>query len=204
MAPSGPETPAVSLQRERERAVELLGQHFAHDNISMEELERRIELAYRAPSVQDLRGLLQDLPSGETALAPRPEAPVPELYATEEGRVVSIMGQTTRGGVWQPPRRLNVWSVMSETRLDLTEALLPSGVTEIDLHGIMTQIKIIVPPGVRVVSQVSAFMAEVADETSDPPPVGSGAPVVRVTGFVFMAELRILVRRRELLGDLPP
>jgi hypothetical protein len=40
-------------------------------------------------------------------------------------------------------------------------------------------------------------MAEVADETTDPPPVGSGAPVIRITGFVMMTELKVFVRTRE-------
>jgi hypothetical protein len=63
----------------------------------------------------------------------------------------------------------------------------------------MASVRIIVPPGVRVVVQPSAFMATVDDEFAEQPPVGSGAPVVRVSGRVIMSELKIRVRRRELL-----
>lgn len=202
MAQSGPDLP-VSFDRERERTIALLGDHFAQDNLSLEELEHRIEQAYRARDLPALRDLLKDLPAAEDkgTLAPQRVTPAREMFVPEDGRIVSVMSQTSRRGVWHVPRSLDVWSVMSETNLDLTQAVLPAGVTELDLHGIMTSIKIVVPPGVRVVMQAGSFMAEVSDLTDDPPPVGSGAPVVRITGFVFMAELTVTVRRRELPSD---
>lgn len=201
MAQSGPELP-VSLDRERERTIALLGDHFAQDNLSLEELEHRIEEAYRARDLPALRDLLKDLPSAEetATLAPRQSASTPEIFAREGGRIVSLLSQTRRRGVWHVPRSLDVWSVMSETHLDLTQAVLSPGVTELDIHGIMTSVKIVVPPGARVVMQAGSFMSEVHDLTDDPPPVGSGAPVVRITGFVLMAELKVSVRRREALA----
>lgn len=200
MARSDPEHPVVSMQQERERTIDLLGQHFAQDNLSLEDLERRIELAYRASDVAALRALTKDLPApgtpGQVAVRPS-AAPVPEVFAPASGRIMSIMGQTKRHGVWQPPRDLRVVSIMSETTLDFTEAQLAPGVTEVELSAVMAQVKIVVPPGVRVVTEASAFMAEVNDNAVDPPPVGSGAPVIRITGWVFMAELKVTVRRRE-------
>ena len=207
MARSGPDNPVVSLERERERTIEVLSEHFAQDNLSLEELEHRIEQAYRAASVASLRDLTKDLPTEASAPPPatkrgRGQAPVPEIFAPERDRIVSVMANTKRRGMWQPPRHLDLWSVMSEVNLDLTQARLAPGVTEIHLRAIMATVKVIVPPGVRVVVQPSAFMAEVSDEVLNPPPVGSNAPVVRITGPVVMAELKVRVRTRELdAGD---
>lgn len=188
----------VPIEGERERIIELLSQHFANDTLSLEELERRIELAYRATSLPALREITRDLP-GPSAVVPRPaSAPPLDVYAPEYDRIVSIMANTKRRGIWRPARDLDLWSVMSETHLDLTEALLAEGVTEIDIHAVMASVKIIVPPGVRVVMQVGSFMAEVNDDVMEPPAVGSGAPVIRITGFVFMSELKVRVRHREL------
>jgi hypothetical protein len=217
MAPSGPDKPTpVPLERERELTIQLLTDHFAQDNLSVEELERRIALVFRATSVPALRDLTSDLvsqaPEAEPArkggrrgrggkkdaIAAPGDAPLPEAFAPESDRIVSVMAQTRRRGVWQLPRHLDLWSVMSETHLDLTEARLSPGVTEIHLRAVMATVKVIVPPGVRVVVQPSAFMAEVSDEVLSQPPVGSQAPVVRITGPVFMAELKVRVRTREL------
>lgn len=198
MAPSGPEKPAVSLEAERDRTIELLSDHFAHDNLTLDQLELRIEQAYRAASLPALRELTKDLKTDAGAVVPQPAASIPEVFAPERDRIVSIMANTKRRGMWQPPRHLDVVCVMSETLLDLTEARLPTGVTEIHLRALMASIKVIVPPGVRVVLQPSAFMAEVSDEVFAPPPVGSNAPVVRITGPVVMTELKVRVRTREL------
>lgn len=196
----------VTVDGEREKVIALLSQHFAQDNLSLDELERRIEAAYRAASLPALRELTSDL-VGEaargSALSPADVArgAVASDYALESERITSIMSETKRSGPWRPARKLTVWSVMSETTLDLTQAVLQPGVTEIRLTALMASIKVIVPPGIRVVLQASAFMATVSDETIDPPAVGSGAPVVRITGNVMMTELVALVRRRELVAD---
>ena len=187
----------VSMDLERQKTIDLLSDHFAQDNISIEELERRIEDVYRAPSVPALRDITRDLP-GSGTLAPRAAPPVPDLYAPEHDRIRSIMATTKRRGVFRLARYVNLWSVMSETHIDLTEALLSEGVTEIECRAVMASVKIIVPPGVRVVMQAGSFMSEVTDDALDAPAVGSGAPVVRITGFVLMSELKVRVRHREL------
>jgi len=198
MARSGRDTGVVvSLERERERTIELLSQHFAYDNLTLDELEHRMELVYRAMSVPALRELTKDLPGDAPAAAAQAVA-VPDAFAPERGRIVSFMAETRRRGLWRPPRKLDLWCIMSDTRLDLTEAQLVPGVTEIHLRAVMAAVKVIVPPGVRVVVQPSAFLSSVNDEIDDQPAVGSGAPVVRITGAVVMAEVKVAIRRREL------
>ena len=147
MARSDPSPHPVSLEREREKVIEVLSQHFAYDNLTLDELERRMALVYQASSIQSLRELVRDLPSmGEaSASVSRAPAAVPQAFLPERGRIVSVMAQTRRKGVWQPPRQLDVWSIMSETYLDLTQAQLGPGVTEIELRALMTSVKIIVP-----------------------------------------------------------
>ncbi len=192
------------MEGERERTINLLSQHFAQDNLSIEELEKRIEAAYGAATVPALRALTKDLapeaePGAVFAVAPQSRgAAVVADYALEHERIMSIMSETKRTGPWNPAKKLNVTCVMSTTVLDLTQAVLQPGVTEIKLRCLMASVKIIVPPGVRVVLQAGAFMSSVSDETVDPPPVGSGAPVVRVTGGVMMTELIAVLRKREL------
>ena len=201
MAQSGPDKHPVSLQGERDRTIELLSEHFAQDNLTLDQLEQRIDLAYQASSIPALRELTKDLQTDAGAVVARTAAPLPEVFAPERDRIVSIMANTKRRGTWQPPRHLDVLCVMSETLLDLTEARLHAGVTEIHLRTLMASVKVILPPGVRVVVQPSAFMAEVSDEVLEQPPVGSQAPVVRITGRVIMTELKVVVRHRERLSS---
>jgi hypothetical protein len=186
----------VSVEGERERTIALLSEHFAQDNLSMDDFEKRVELAYRAASVPSLRELTRDLTPAAPAGVPASAAPAE--FAAERERITAIMSSTKRSGVWRPARRVDLLSIMSESELDLTQALLQPGVTEIRLRALMSQVRVIVPPGVRVVLQPSSIMGSVSDETMEPPAVGSGAPVVRITGRIVMTELRAVVRRREI------
>ena len=60
---------------ERERAVTDLGDHYAAGRLDRDELDERLELAWRARTAVDLRPLFADLPSGGTSggVAVRPQ-----------------------------------------------------------------------------------------------------------------------------------
>jgi hypothetical protein len=184
------------MEGERERTIHLLSEHFAHDNLTVEELEHRIELTYRASSVPALREITRDLPDDAAAAQANRAVAVPEAFALERDRIIAVMSETKRSGPWRVPKRLDAWCVMSDTELDLSEAQLPSGVTEIHLRALMAAVRVIVPRGVRVVLQPGSVMSSVGfdeDEMAQPP-VGSGAPVIRITGPVVMSEVTVKVR----------
>jgi hypothetical protein len=48
----------------RQVTIDALCEHFANDVMTVEEFERRVDLAHGASSVEDLRALLRDLPGG--------------------------------------------------------------------------------------------------------------------------------------------
>jgi hypothetical protein len=182
----------VSIEQLREKTIELLSYHFAQDNLSLEELESRMERVYRASSVPALREFVNDLPS-EADAAPSAQAvsaPLPAAFAPQRDRIVSIMSETKRSGLAQVSPRLDLLLVMSDTKLDLSGAQLTAPVTEIHVRAVMASAHITVPRGVRVVVQAGAFMGSVTDDTQDEP-VPPGAPVVRITGRVVMAELKV-------------
>ena len=194
--------PAPALDVARGRAVDVLSAHFAHDGMTVEELDRRLDRVYAARSVPELETLVQDIPQGSRALARHSAAVAtwddhdeefhPEAAAESE-RILAIMSETRRNGLWVVPRRLEVASIMSETVLDMRQASLHAGVTDIDITGIMTKVTIIVPPGVRVSNRVFAFMGAARDRTVRDPDAGAGAPLIRVNGWAVMAE--VLIRR---------
>ena len=63
----------------RQQAIDALMEHFANDNLTVEEFERRVDLAHKAETTEDLRKLLSDRPSGDLPVkADTPPGPVPE------------------------------------------------------------------------------------------------------------------------------
>lgn len=197
--------PVPSLNRAREQKISELSQYFATDDLSIEELERRLELVYKSTTVAELEAITADLrtvPVDSTALDAGGAAARRQALARDarQGRFLAIMGESRRTGRWLVPNALRVISLMSDTRLDLTQAVMESGASEIHLTAMWSSCRLIVPPGMRVINEMHAVMASVtsnADEM-DPPGVSrSNAPVIRLTGTALMAEVKVVVRRRE-------
>jgi hypothetical protein len=215
MAPSDPPSsphperrlelqPALPFADARERLIEELSLQFASDNLSIEELELRMERAYKATTVAELQSLTADLPQLGTAAVPaRVPQPIEQaMLAPERERVLSLMSETRRRGVWAVPQRLDLYAMMSDTTIDLTQATLPAGIVDIHLRAICASVKIIVPPGLQVVSRLSSVMSSVGGG-SEPASERAGVPawhgttVVRLSGYALMAEVQTRVRRRE-------
>ena len=201
--------PVPSLARAREQKISELSVHFANDDLSIEDLERRIEQVYKAASGAELESITADLvraaavpaeaPRGSAARAGR--SGVPASYQQPATRVLSLMSSTRRIGRWAVPQKLDVLAIMSDTRLDLTHALLPAGVVDIEVRAVMASLKVIVPPGMRVVIDTHSVMANIQSRADDLPveevPATRSAPVLRLSGFAFMADVQVVVRRRE-------
>ena len=206
--PSSPppeQRPVPSLADDRERVIQQLSDHFANDRLSLEELETRMELAYKASSSADLQRLTADLPSVAAAPVP-PPLPAEELavMAPDRERLVSVMSETRRRGAWIVPQRLDLIALMSDTTIDLTQAALPTGIIDIHVRSICAAVKIVVPPGIQVVSRLSSLMGSVRG--GGEPNVGGGeewktGTVVRLSGWVLMAEVQTKVRRRERTSE---
>jgi hypothetical protein len=199
--------PVPSLSRAREEKISELSTHFANDDLSLEDLERRIELVYKAASVAELEEITADLRRAVTSNAPVPVGKSSRMkvsgtkYELASARLLSLMSSTRRVGRWAVPQKLDVVAIMSDTKIDFTHAAMPGGIVNVHLRAIMASCKLVVPPNVRVVNETHSVMSTVrsrADELlpDDASATGS-SPVIRLTGVAFMSDVRIVVRRRE-------
>jgi len=194
---SGSDEPLPVL---RERAVELLCEHFARDSVDVNELERRLDATQRARSADELRALLDDLPGGAVALdrspAPSEEGAADLRLAEVEPRsrsmVFALLGGSRRRGSWTPARKTSVLAFWGGVKLDYREALLAPGVTEVQVLAVMGGVDIVVPPGIRVESEGIAVLGGFDHVVRAPP--GRGAPVLRLTGLAVMGGVNVSVR----------
>lgn len=184
------------IEVDRERVIQTLCAHFAQDNLSTQELELRFEHAYKAGTSAELHALVAGLPA-----LPADLAPLAPLYAVaNDGRAPAadkrhlvVMSNVRKKGQWTPARHNKVICVMGSAKFDLREALILNGETHFELHAVMGEVELIVPPGLRVECDGFAFMGEFDDAHSEElaPP---NAPVIRVTGSVVMGAARIKTR----------
>src|SRR4051812_7093062 len=112
--------PPASLSRAREQKITELSQHFANDDLSLEDLERRIELVYKAANVSDIDQVTSDLralvPVNEpvTRRSKMEHTVVPSVvdsagvpapgYEIPYSRIAAVMSSVRRVGRWAVPR----------------------------------------------------------------------------------------------------
>ena len=199
VAPSAP-TPepgslqALAVEEARERAIRVLSDGYAYDALTEDEFEWRLGQLSLANSPAEVQALVADLPAADASplTARYSSGTYAGVPAPPAERIRGIMSEVRRDGPWRLPLRLQVRALMSNIQLDLRRAVIPPGCV-IEVRATMSEVKIIVPPGLPVEFDVSPIMG-VAKNDSARFPVAAGAPVVRVTGRAFMADVQVRVR----------
>lgn len=206
---------------ERQKAVDVLCEAFADDRLPVAEFERRVDIAHRAETLDELRALLADLPAPAPPAVRNPPsrgkgqgAPVPARRersrhptlppdaVRETSAIVGILGGGTRRGSWRPARVNYAVGILGGFELDFRDAPLPPGITEVRVLALMGGGEIIVPPDVVVevsgVGILGGFEEQHDFESTRDPE----APIIRVTGFAMMGGASIVVRHPgETSGD---
>jgi hypothetical protein len=200
--------PVQSLARARELKINELSNHFANDDLSLDDLERRMEQVYKASSIAELEVITADLKNAVAVPADMVQAKVvrgrggaPARFEAMPTRIVSIMSSMKKVGRWGVPPVLGVKAIMSDTQIDLTHAVLTSNTIEMEVKSVMASLKIIVPPGMRVIVDTSSIMASVESKADDlalaDASAQASAKILHLTGYAFMSDLQVVVRRRE-------
>ncbi len=195
MAPHGD---LVTLAERKDTARQVLADRYAEGILELDAYEVRIDAVERATDLDTVESTIADLrpdePEPSTALARRVGSVeiVPREQVRTRESVVSVLGSVRRKGSWEVPRRLKVTAVLADVDLDLREARLADGVTEIRVTSILAEVTIIAPPQVRVIMDGGAVLGEF-EGTHTGPADGDG-PVVRITGTAVLGEVQLKER----------
>lgn len=193
----------ADLEITRKRTIDALCEHFATDAISVDDFEARVDVAHRTESVEELRGLLLDLPSGDLPIRledasklpmARPEASVPSTQVRERDSIVAILSSSGRKGRWIPARQSTVVGVLGSVELDYREALLGPGVTEVTAVAVIGSVEVLAPPGLYVECQGMAVLGHVEHEEDNPVNPDLDAPILRIKGVSVLGSVEVRVR----------
>jgi hypothetical protein len=197
--PIAPDPPTALATRPttavRDGAIERLSAAFAEGALDTDEFERRVTVVQRSGSLQEIEGLLADLPL--TAI-PQQTALVPAAQAPAGARTLAVFGSTTRGGAWAVPRQLAVRAVFGNVELDFRNAVLPAGPIDLEVNAVFGNIEITVPPHLAVASDGAAILGSfdhVDRAAHDLPP---DAPVLRIRGKSVFGNVEISMKLATL------
>ena len=177
---------------DRERTANVLRRSGANGQLTLDELDQRVEAAYAAKTRGELERLVQDL--GDARGRPG-EVPV---RAGDEGTrwVVSVMGGSDRKGHWRVGRSVTVLNFMGGSNLDLNDAEFAADVVEMRVFSLMGGSEIRVPEGLDVQVSEFAFMGGNDISRGATPPL-TGGPLLRLRMISIMGGSSLKRGRRK-------
>jgi Domain of unknown function (DUF1707)/Cell wall-active antibiotics response 4TMS YvqF len=189
----------------RERVIALLTDRYAADSITQSEFEARLDQLHAARSASELNSLMRDLevrwPGPAVGAAARDATRVDAQYDAAlrlgepppEGRLLAALGETKRTGRWLVPRRLEMRVMLGEVLIDMRDAVLPTGESELAMVGVLGRIRVLVPPGVVVDTDMDAILSTVRNDAERDDAYPFASTVIRLTGSAVMTEVLVRV-----------
>ncbi|MBL0170393.1 MAG: DUF1707 and DUF2154 domain-containing protein [Gemmatimonadaceae bacterium] len=175
------------MNEQRDAVAQRLSEQFAADRLSLEELERRLDLVYQAQSPAELSALTADLPAPVAMASPV----VRGSHGAMTRSIRTVLGNVERSGAMELPPLLEVRAVLGNIELDLREASF-GPFTEIAIRSVLGNVEITLPAGVRIENDGDGFLGSFECHVAPGamPMVGT-APVVRLTGRVVLGNVEV-------------
>jgi len=206
--------PPAGFEAHRQRVIDALTEAYASDRITVEEYEARAAAAAAADRPGELEDLIADLPvrrspedaprrsrseTPEPPFAPRRPSPPPRpytasypAYGSGDGTVsvACVMGDRRMTGNWLDSDRVNSFTLMGSTRLDLRDADLPeSGPVRIEAFVLMGETVVIVPRELPVRLTTMPFMGEAVARRDVDQNVRGARRWLEISGLVVMGSV---------------
>ena len=190
----------------REETIDQLTLNYSHGELSFEAFQRRLDQALDAETHNALLSLTADLDLVVDSTFMEHKRRELSFMTTSNGavneqKIVSIFGSSKRQNTWDVPKEIRVFNLFGDTTLDFDEAKFTSMETRIKVSSVFGSVKIFVPEGVKVVSNISCIMAGVKDRASYKKSVNE--PTIILEGFILFSDVKIKLKKtfRERLME---
>ena len=181
--PSMPTQPsAVPSDEDRQAIILTVQQALAEDLIAFDEIDDRFARAYNAETQAELRQVVADLPDL------RRSPPRPELRHLAPANSMKLIGDTKISGWLAVDDDISVTNLIGDALIDLSTADIPAAGVTITAFGLIGDIKIILPDGVRVQAEAFSLIGDTKKVLS---PALPGRPTVRVKGQLLLGDVSV-------------
>lgn len=110
--------------------------------------------------------------------------------------VVSFLSSNERQGPWELPRRFRALAVLGNVELDLRQAEVGYGLSEIEAVAVLGNVEITVPPHISVECDGDSFMGTFVLKYDGrvSPTMASRDRIVRVSGSAYAGSVTVQVK----------
>lgn len=219
--PAGRPGRVYGLPKKREQVIAMLSEAYARDDLDQAEFERRLELAERAGTIEDLEALTADFPPDAVIHGEAPAGAAPLSEGELEREIARLDGlaaprRTLLVGdlhVDVPPssvRVLRIVSVFGDSTVDLRALSGLPGAFLLKVASFAGDTKVLVPRGTRVHLRVMSlagdqsigrpgrgFFARIAKGIQDvlgkpETPAAPPGPALVVNGFKVFGDVKVI------------
>jgi len=189
---------------DRERVAEVLRRAAGDGQLTVQELDERLDRAYAARTRGELAPLTADLQTPAEAELAAPE-PRGRTFTVRRGGggarwLVAILGGCERKGRWRLAERSTSVNVMGGSELDLTQVELAADEVELTVVAIMGGSDIRVPDGLNVeVSELALLGGNSVDVGATRP--APGGPVLRLRLLSIMGGIDVKRGRKRTKAE---
>lgn len=178
---------------DRDKYATVLQEAYAQGRLTRDEYDERLDACMRAKTYGDLSPLVADLPPGNLPVV-RPAADIlPASRPTAP--MIAIFSGVERKGVWELSDDNVAVAVFGEVKIDLRQATIPAGESEIRAFAILGSVEIIVEPGTLVDCSGIGILGEFSGTKNTP--TRADSPVIRVTGLAMLGSVTVKEKKRK-------
>lgn len=201
-----PRQPSSLFTADRERTIARLQDAVAADQLDLDELDERLDLAMRARTGAELDVLIADLPALQSQLVVTPgtsnlPAVVTPSVATlpSHNPVVSaLFSSAVKRGRRNVPREMRAKAVFGSIVIDLREATFEPGITTLTCKSVFGSVEVFVPRHVRIDVDGSGIFGSFEEHGDNSLAEGSpDAPVLRILGKAIFGSVEARVGRTK-------
>jgi hypothetical protein len=192
----------------REEVIDQLIVNYAHEELSIEAFERRLDQALGSDEASELSELVADLElkaDKSYTDQKREELGLDLDYdygATRDVEyAINIFGGSNRSGAWNVPKEIRMLNLFGGGEIDFTDAKFTHSSVRIKMLTLFGGASIYVREDINTVSKIISIFG--GTDNSAPSDRGSHAPVVVVQGLVMFGGAEIKIKRtvKEIFVD---
>ena len=186
------------IARLREETIDQLTLNYSHGELSLEAFQRRLDHALDAETHNALLSLTEDLDLVvDSTFMEYKKRELGFMTASSaslnEKKIVNIFGSSKRQGSRDVPGEIGVLNIFGDTTLDFDDAKFTSMTTHINISSVFGSVKIFVPEGVNVISNVSCILADIKNKASRSN--DANEPTIILDGFILFSDIKIKLKK---------
>ena len=118
---------------------------------------------------------------------------LPEDLIPPENRIAAWWTTVKREGEWVVPRALKAFACQGTIELDLTNARMGSGISDMELNCFMANIEVTVPADIRVECDGDEMLGHFEVKRGEEPAPSADAPTLRISGTAYVGNVTVRV-----------